>query len=43
MNEFLNFHDTWILFQHNYVWLILALLIGAYVGFTTCIPSQPSR
>lgn len=43
MSEFFNFHNSWILVQHNWIWLALALLLGAYVGFTTSIPSRTSR
>ena len=43
MNEFFNFHDIGILIQFNWIWLAVAFLIGAWVGFTTCIPSKSSR
>jgi hypothetical protein len=43
MNEFFNFNDSWILVQHNWVYLLAALLIGAYVGFTTCAPANAKR
>lgn len=43
MNEFLNFNNSWILVQNNWLWLALAFAIGAYVGFTTCIPPKMSN
>lgn len=43
MNEFFNFHNSWILVQHNWVYLVFALALGAYVGFTTCIPKTSLR
>ncbi len=43
MNEFLNFHDSWILVQHNWVWLAAAFLIGTYVGFTFNMPSDSKQ
>jgi hypothetical protein len=33
MNEFFNWHDTGILLSHNWVWLLIALAIGCWVGF----------
>ncbi len=35
MNEFLNWNNTLIIVQHNWYWLLLAFLIGAWVGFRT--------
>lgn len=43
MNELFNFNDTWILIEHNWVYLLAALLIGAYVGFTSSVPSSSKR
>lgn len=40
MNEFFNWHDTLILWDHNWVWLLLAALIGIWVGWTTCDTSR---
>ncbi len=34
MNEIFNWHDSWILVQHNWFWLLVAFAIGAWVGFT---------
>jgi len=33
MNEFLNWNDTGIIIQHNWYWLLLAFVIGCWVGF----------
>ncbi len=43
MNEFFNWGGTFILFQHNWLWFILALLIGAWVGWTTCGTSRSAK
>ena len=40
MNDFFNWHDTWILVEHNWYWMLLALLIGCWVGWTTCDSSK---
>jgi hypothetical protein len=36
MNEFFNWHDTSILFQNHWMWMLAALAIGIYVGWRTC-------
>lgn len=36
MTELFNFHDTWIVAQSNWVWLLLALGLGIWVGWTSC-------
>jgi hypothetical protein len=36
MNEFFNWHDSWVLFEHNWIWLLLAFAIGGYIGWRTC-------
>ncbi len=38
MYEFANWHDTWILFQHNWPWLLAAFGLGAFTGYRTCDP-----
>jgi hypothetical protein len=38
MNEFMNWNDSWILIQHNWIWLLAAFCLGAFVGFRTCDP-----
>lgn len=43
MNEFFNFNNSWILVQNNWIWLALALLLGAYVGFTSSTRKNRSR
>jgi hypothetical protein len=44
MNEFFNWHDFGIVISHNWIWLILAFLIGAFVAWRTCeqVPDQNS-
>ncbi len=37
MNEFFNFHDSWIVVEQNW-WLVLAsLALGIWVGWATCV------
>lgn len=36
MNEFFNWNGSWILVEHNWIWLLLALAIGCWVGWSTC-------
>ena len=38
MNELFNWTNTGILWSHNLPWLLLALGLGAWIGFTTCEP-----
>jgi hypothetical protein len=39
MNEFFNFHDSWIVVEQNW-WLVLAsLALGIWVGWATCVRS----
>jgi hypothetical protein len=33
MNEFFNFHDGWFVVQQNWVWLLVALALGIWVGW----------
>lgn len=40
MNDFFNWNDSWILVEHNWIWLSLALLIGGWVGWSTCDTSK---
>ncbi len=42
MTEFFNWHDTSILFQHHWYWLLLAFALGAWTGYRTCVPADPS-
>jgi hypothetical protein len=35
MTEFMNFHGSWILVQHNWIWVILALALGIWCGWST--------
>jgi hypothetical protein len=43
MNEFFNWHNSWILVEHNWIFLAVALAIGAYVGFTSSVPDTDKR
>jgi hypothetical protein len=43
MNEFFNFNDSWILVQHNWLWIAVAFALGVYIGLTTSIPNRSSR
>lgn len=36
MNEFFNFAGWWVVVQHNWIWMLLAFLIGTYIGWRTC-------
>jgi hypothetical protein len=36
MNELFNFHDTWIVAQANWVWLLIALGLGIWIGWISC-------
>jgi hypothetical protein len=43
MFEFLNWKDTSILWHYDWFWLLLALGLGIWVGYTTCIPTRSSE
>ena len=36
MTDFWNFKDAMIVAQSNWMWLLLALVIGIIVGWVTC-------
>ncbi len=40
MNEFFNWHDSWILVEHHVLFILLALFIGVLVGWFTCDTSK---
>ena len=40
MNEILNFKDSWIVVQYNWIWIILAFALGVAVGYKFCIPAK---
>ena len=40
MNEILNFKDSWILVQQNWIWLGVAFVLGLWVGFRFCLPDK---
>ena len=33
MEDFWNFKDSWIVVEHNWVWMLIALAIGIFVGW----------
>lgn len=35
MVDFWNFNGSWILVEHNWVWVLVALAFGAWCGWTT--------
>jgi hypothetical protein len=35
MTEFFNFHGGWYVVQHNWLWLLVALALGIWVGWKT--------
>ncbi len=43
MNEFFNWHNTAILFQYNWYWLLLAFALGAWNGYRSCQPLLPDQ
>lgn len=43
MNEFFNWHDSWIIVQHNWVWVLAAFAMGGVIGWVTCAPSSGSK
>jgi hypothetical protein len=43
MSEFFNWNDTSILWQFNWLYLLIAFALGLYTGWTTCEPSYSNR
>lgn len=35
MSEFFNWHDTWILVETHWIWMLIAAAVGIYVGWST--------
>lgn len=35
MTEFFNFHDGWYVVQQNWLWMLVALGLGIWVGWRT--------
>jgi hypothetical protein len=35
MNDAFNFHDTWYVFEANWVWVLAALAVGIWCGWYT--------
>jgi hypothetical protein len=33
MEEFWNFKDSWIIVEHNWVWILIALAAGIFAGW----------
>ena len=40
MSEFFNWNNTMIIVQHNWYWLLLAFLIGCWVGYRHSAPKS---
>jgi len=40
MTDFWNFKDAMIVAQDNWMWLLLALVVGIIVGWVTCARSN---
>jgi hypothetical protein len=40
MEEFFNFKDSWILVGHNWIWLLIALALGIWVGWSSATPER---
>ena len=38
MNEPFNFHDSWYLVQTNWIWILIALALGIWVGWRSNSP-----
>jgi hypothetical protein len=38
MTELFNWHNTSIVLQYNWYWLLLAFILGAWIGYKTCMP-----
>ena len=36
MNEFFNWHNSWIIVEHNWYWMLAAAAIGAWAAWRTC-------
>ncbi len=43
MNEFFNWNDSWIIVQYNWIWMLLALALGVWVGWRTCDTSSTKQ
>lgn len=33
MEDFWNFKDSWIVVEHNWLWMLIALAIGIFAGW----------
>lgn len=43
MTEFFNFHDGWFVVQQNWVWMLVALALGIWVGWRTSAADDGQR
>jgi len=43
MNELFNFSGTWILVQANWVWMLVAVGLGIWVGWASCATAPDKR
>ncbi len=40
MAEFFNWNDSWYLISSNWLWIVIALGLGVWVGWTTNTPDE---
>jgi hypothetical protein len=40
MVDFWNFKDSWIVVEHNWLWMLVALGLGTIVGWRTSDPPR---
>ena len=40
MNDLFSFHGTWVIVEQNWIWMIVALGLGIWVGWKTCAPAR---
>ena len=40
MTEFFNFHDSFFVLSGNWFWVLLALGLGVWVGWSTNVPDK---
>lgn len=43
MTEFFNFHGSWFVVQHHWFWLLVALAIGIWFGWSTAGNGKKER
>lgn len=40
MTDFFNFHESWFIVESNWVWMLVALGLGIWVGWRTSAADQ---